>query len=171
MRETITMTEEENSQLVTELAQAETEANVHHRQTAENTESLCLELAHLRQTIEHKESRDWRKTQEELAMIKAEQMQLRSNLANAQDIVAARQSLSDNVQVLIDYQTHFQTSRDKCRFSVFKKLTKMFKSDKPKKTKAGQNERLREQSKAIYGNPELGSTRNHQLSAQKNVIS
>jgi hypothetical protein len=73
-------------------------------------------------------------------------MQLRSNLANAQDIVAARQSLSDNVQVLIDYQTHFQTSRDKCRFSVFKKLTKMFKSDKPKKTKAGQNERLREQT-------------------------
>lgn len=77
-------------------------------------------------------------------MVKAEQMQLRSSLANAHDIAAARQSLSDNVQVLINHHIHLQTSRDKCRSSVLKKPTKMFKSDKPKKTKASQNERLRE---------------------------
>ena len=56
MWETIATTEEENSQLVAELAQAEIEVKIHHRQTAENSETSCLELVHLRQTIEHKES-------------------------------------------------------------------------------------------------------------------
>ena len=55
-----------------------------------------------------------------------------------QDTIAVRQQLTDNVQVLINHHTHL---KDKRHSSIFKKMTKIFKSEKPEKTKLDKNGR------------------------------
>lgn len=149
MQKSIATTEAENSELAASLVQAKAEVNVHHHMTAENSQALHLETISLRQTMENNETRVWNQAQEELAVIRAESMQLRARLAGGQDMAAARQQVTDNVQVCTNHHTHLKAERK--RSGPIKKLTKMFKSMTKKNKKQDKDGRsLEYKSKMKY---------------------
>jgi hypothetical protein len=145
MQEELAAAKAESSRLVNDLAQAEADANVHHRQTTENTENLRLEVANLRRTITYQEARSLKQAQNELAFTKAN-TQLRTRFALGRCMAAILQhALMENSQVLITQRTHFKALQSHhCSDSVGR-LTRTFKALKPKKTDRAQEKILPEQ--------------------------
>lgn len=118
IRKSVATTETKNSELAASQAEAKAEVSVHHHMTAENNQALRLEMTSLHQTMENNEAR--------VGNHSGRGMQLRARHAAGQDMAAARQQVTDNVQVFINHQTHLKSEHK--RSGLIKKLTKMVKS-------------------------------------------